>query len=125
MKLLADENIPLASVGQLRDLGHDVISISERSPGMSDEEVLRLAQTEQRVVITFDGDFGELVFRRRQPASAGILYLRFVPQTPSDLTAYISRLIGEGIDLRDRFTTADRRGIRQTVLARNLRGDSE
>ena len=35
MKLLADENIPLASVRNLRGLGHDVISIAERSPGSS------------------------------------------------------------------------------------------
>ena len=84
MKLLADENIPLASVRDLRDFGHDVISIAERSPGMSDEEVLRLAQAEHRVVVTFDRDFGEMGFRRRLPAPAGILYLRFVPQRPSD-----------------------------------------
>ena len=51
MKLLADENIPLASVRGLRDLDHDVISISERSPGISDEDVLRLAQAEHRVLV--------------------------------------------------------------------------
>ena len=119
MKLLADENIPLASVRSLRELGHDVVSISELSPGISDEEVLRLAHAEDRVIITFDRDFGELVFRRRLPAPAGILYLRFFPQRPPEVTAFISRLIGEGIDLRGRFTTADRRRIRQTVLVRD------
>ena len=85
---------------------------------MSDEEVLRLAHAEHRIVVTFDRDFGELVFRQGLPAPAGILYLRFVPEVPSDVTAYVSRLIREGIDLRGRFTTADRRRIRQTALLR-------
>ena len=40
MKLLANENVPLASVRALRDLGHDVASIAEDSPGVSDEEVV-------------------------------------------------------------------------------------
>ena len=119
MKFLADENIPLASVRGLRELGHDVISIAEQSPGISDEEVLHRAHAENRVLVTFDRDFGELVFRRALPAPAGILYLRLVPQTPSEVSTYISHLIGEGVDLRDRFTTADQRGIRQTALARD------
>ena len=33
MKLLANENVPLASVRALRDLGQDVASIAEDSPG--------------------------------------------------------------------------------------------
>ncbi|WP_369406476.1 DUF5615 family PIN-like protein [Candidatus Thiosymbion oneisti] len=35
MRLLANENIPLASVSALREAGHDVGSVSERSPGIS------------------------------------------------------------------------------------------
>ena len=31
MKLLADENIPLVSVRGLGDLGHDIVSIAEKS----------------------------------------------------------------------------------------------
>ena len=60
MKLLADENIPLVSVRGLRDLGHDIVSIAEQSPGISDEEVLRLSRAQGRVIVTFDRDYGEL-----------------------------------------------------------------
>ena len=55
-KLLANENIPLGSVQALRKNGYDVISISERSLGISDENVLQLASTENRVIVTFDRD---------------------------------------------------------------------
>ena len=52
MKLLANENIPLESVRSLRIGGYDVVSISERSPGISDEDVIQIARTENRIVIT-------------------------------------------------------------------------
>ncbi len=84
MKLLVNENVPLASVGHLREAGHDVLSITELSPGIPDTEVMQIAHNEQRIILTFDRDYGELVFRRRLPLPAGVIYLRFVPQTPSE-----------------------------------------
>ena len=123
LKLLANENIPLDSVRSLRDVGHDVLSISERSPGISDEEVVQIARTENRIIVTFDRDYGELIFRRGSPAPAGVWYLRFPPEGPREVAMYVSRLIEEGIDLEGRFTTADRGRIRQTILDRFSRSD--
>ena len=125
MKLLANENIPLDSVRSLRSGGHDVVSISERSPGISDEDVIRIARAENRIIVTFDRDYGELVFRRGSPPPAGILYLRFVPNDPSEVATYVSRLIANGIDLERRFTTADRGRVRQTMLDRLSQGGSD
>ena len=122
MKLLANENIPLESVRSLRVGGHDVVSISERPPGISDESVIQIARTENRIIITFDRDYGELLFRRGLPVPAGILYLRFVPRGPSEVATYVSRLIEDGIDLEGRFTTADRGRVRQTMLDRLSQG---
>ena len=51
----------------LTELGHDVESMLERDPRATDEEVLALALAEQRILITEDKDFGELVFVRRLP----------------------------------------------------------
>ena len=48
----------------LRELGHDVRSASEVAPSATDEALLTLALEEQRVIITLDKDFGELVFLR-------------------------------------------------------------
>ena len=118
MKLLANENIPLLSVRGLRDLGHDIVSVAEQSPGISDEEVLRLSRAHNRVIVTFDRDYGELVFGRRLLTPAGILYLRFVPRNPLEVTEYVSRLLNQAIDLEQRITTADRGGIRQKMFGR-------
>ncbi len=58
--------------------GHDVISALEIDPRATDAELLELARADQRVIITEDKDFGELVFVRRQPHS-GII--RFTSMT--------------------------------------------
>lgn len=122
MRLLADENTPLASIRILENAGHDVARVSERCPGASDEIVVHVARSEKRTIVTFDRDYGELIFRRRLPAPAGIVYLRFVPQSPADAGAYVLRLIDDGIELEGRFTTADRAGCRQTMLDRLAAG---
>jgi predicted nuclease of predicted toxin-antitoxin system len=116
VKLLVNENIPLASVAALRDAGHDVASITEDSPGIPDEVVMQRAHAENRIVVTFDRDYGELMFRRRLPRPAGVLYLRFLPSTPLEPAAYIAQLIADKIELEGRFTTADRYQVRQRPL---------
>ena len=80
---------------------------------MADVEVLRLASAQGRVIVTFDRDYGDLVFGRRLPPPAGVLYLRFVPESPKELAAYVIELKASGVRLEGRFTTASRKGIRQ------------
>lgn len=75
MKLLADECCDVLVVTGLRNDGHDVVYIKETAPGSDDESVLNLAAGEQRVLLTEDKDFGELVIRLKLPAY-GIVLLR-------------------------------------------------
>lgn len=63
MKFLANENSPLASVRALRNIGLDVVSVEEESPGISDEEVLRRARDENRIIVTFDRDYAAWSWR--------------------------------------------------------------
>jgi predicted nuclease of predicted toxin-antitoxin system len=60
MRLLADENFPSAGVEALNAAGADIVSVRSAAPGLSDSEVLAWAVREQRVLLTFDKDFGEL-----------------------------------------------------------------
>ena len=75
MKFLADECCDAGLVASLRDFGHDVTYITEQYAGSSDDEVLLKAYDEQRILLTEDKDFGELVCRLRKP-SAGIVLIR-------------------------------------------------
>ena len=57
MHFLADENLPAITIDALRSAGVDVASVREDAPGSKDDEVLALARTEARVLLTFDKDF--------------------------------------------------------------------
>jgi predicted nuclease of predicted toxin-antitoxin system len=75
MKFLVDENIGKTIVSYLESSGYDVKWIRRVSPGISDIDVIVLALKENRVIITYDLDFGELVFLDDKK-HAGILLLR-------------------------------------------------
>ncbi|MBN1905193.1 MAG: DUF5615 family PIN-like protein [Deltaproteobacteria bacterium] len=75
LKFLADECCDAGLVKALRDDGHDVFFIPEEIPGATDKEILLLAVTNNRILITEDMDFGELVCRLKKPAY-GIILLR-------------------------------------------------
>lgn len=75
MKFLADENIDYQIVAHLRQEGHSVLYVAELNPGISDTEVLGLANKENAILITSDSDFGELVFRQKRLTS-GVIYIR-------------------------------------------------
>ena len=115
MKFLANENIPAASVAMLRAVGYDIQHVSELSPGDSDAAVLEQARKQGRVVVTFDRDYGELVFRLRHPCPAGVVYFRFDPLWPTEpgeiLKTVISSVTQEG-----RFTVIERDRLRQRPL---------
>ena len=63
MRLCANENVPGECVAVLRQRGHEVLWIREVARGSGDEAVLARAQADARLLITFDKDFGELVFK--------------------------------------------------------------
>lgn len=93
MQLLANENIPLSSVQVLRAAGHDVLSITEHQPGMTDTEVMSMAHTQQRSIVTFDRDYGELIFVNRMPTPPAVFYLRVPPSSPQAAALTILALL--------------------------------
>ncbi len=114
MRLLANENFPAASVQLLRQSGHDVLYAIEEFPSLDDEVILRRAHDEQRILITFDRDYGELVFKRRLPAPAGVFFLRFDPETPLEPGEILLKLVQlSGVEWLGRFTVLTRDQIRQ------------
>jgi len=68
-------NVGQAVVERLRRIGYDVVAVRELDPRMDDSDILALAVQEQRIIVTMDTDFGELVYRSEQP-HRGILLLR-------------------------------------------------
>jgi predicted nuclease of predicted toxin-antitoxin system len=122
VRLLADQNFPLASVLILRAEGHDVLAASETMARARDREILARAGTEQRLLVTFDRDFGALAFRQGLSAPAGIVPLRFVPVAPEEPAAVLADLLSDSrLTLPGNFTVIDRERVRQ----RSLPGEGE
>ena len=74
----------------LARLGHDVVSALEYDPRASDDALLALATSEERVLITEDKDFGELVFVRRLPHPC---IIRFVEMTVAEKVSAMENLL--------------------------------
>jgi len=83
-RLFADENFPMPLVESLRRLGHDVATMQERgraSERFPDSQVLELATSEGRAVLTFDRrDF--LRLHRQGIEHAGIIVCKLDTDIP-------------------------------------------
>ena len=75
MNFVVDEGVDRPIIVALRNEGHHVLSIGEKLPGKTDEDILRLANEVQAILVTTDKDFGELVYRLKKIHN-GILLLR-------------------------------------------------
>lgn len=75
MRFLIDANIRLSVSVFLKAEGHDVRVLAGTSDhDLSDKEVLSLAVSEKRVILTNDKDFGTLIFFQRRKHSGVVLF---------------------------------------------------
>ena len=75
IKFLADVNVEKEIVDYLSENKYDVKWIPDYNCEMLDEDLLKLATTEKRILITNDKDFGELTVLQKR-LSTGIILLR-------------------------------------------------
>lgn len=112
----------MATVTALRAAGFDVHAIAEASPGIADREVLQLAREQQRWLVTFDRDYGDLIFRALEPPPPGVVYLRMVPADPGEPARAIEdalrRFGGEGVFL----VVGRNANVRERVFPGHVRG---
>ena len=75
MRFIVDESAGAAVAAYLRAAGHDVLAVADDMPQADDQDILARASAEQRVLVTNDKDFGEMMYRLHQ-SHVGILLLR-------------------------------------------------
>lgn len=97
MRFLADESCDFAIVRALRAAGHDVTAVAEVALGAADNVVLAIAQREQRVLLTEDKDFGQLVYAAGNAAS-GVIFIRYPASARSLLPQIVVDLVGREQD---------------------------
>jgi predicted nuclease of predicted toxin-antitoxin system len=117
MRILANENFPADAVVALRRAGHDVAWIRTDAPGSSDTEVLRRAQVEDRVLITFDKDFGELAFRSGLPATSGVVLFRISAPSSDHVARVALSVLDSRADWAGHFSVVEDRRVRMTRLS--------
>lgn len=114
MKLLVDENVSRTIVEVLKNCGYDLLWIREYCRGMADEEIVRLSMSEDRVILTFDKDFGELIYRvRMQPP--GVILAR-ISNNQICTKSLLNLLKKHGDKLRGYFTVLREHRIRRRRL---------
>jgi predicted nuclease of predicted toxin-antitoxin system len=116
MNFLADENFPRDAVEALRAEGHDVLWIRTEYPGITDPEVLSIAQAENRILLTFDKDFGELAFVTLLPASCGIVLFRLQAASANILAQKVIDTISLRTDWVGHFSVVENNKIRMRQL---------
>jgi predicted nuclease of predicted toxin-antitoxin system len=116
MRLCANENLPEDCVLRLRQDGHDVLWIREAAPGISDDIVLARAATEDRLLITFDKDFGELVFRRGAKASQGVVLFRIAQPSAAAVAERVSAVLASRDDWSGHFCVVENFAVRMRRL---------
>jgi len=97
VRILANENVPASAIALLRTRGHDVRWVRTDLPGAPDDQVLRMAASQDRLLVTFDKDFSELVVRSGLPASCGVVLFRLRPASP----AHVAQQIVTALESRD------------------------
>ena len=112
-KLLADENIPAGAMDALRAAGWDKLSIRETTPGIADTEVLRLAVDQSRLLVTFDRDYGELIFRRAFEPPVGIIYFRALPASPHEVSDAVLSLLEDPESISGTIVVVSHQGVRR------------
>lgn len=116
MHLCLNENMAAATVTRLRTEGDDVLWIRESSPGISDKEVLEVARSEGRLLVTFDKDFGELVFRLGAAAACGVVLFRISLPSPQEVAERIMAVLHSRDDWRGNFAVVTDDLIRLRAL---------
>lgn len=100
----------------MRESGHDVIYAAEESPRADDVDLLARAMREDRVLITFDTDFGDLVYLVGAPAFCGVVLFRISRVPAAERTGFIANVLIDRTDWPGHFSVIDERNIRRRVL---------
>jgi predicted nuclease of predicted toxin-antitoxin system len=80
MKFLLDANVAGSVSKHLRGSGHDIAEVINKDPRMPDIAILAWALKENRIIVTTDKDFEEIIWQQGQK-HCGVLRLENLPRS--------------------------------------------
>jgi predicted nuclease of predicted toxin-antitoxin system len=116
MRFLANENIPGTAVSALAAAGHDIVWVRNVAPGTSDSDVLAWATRQERVLLTFDKDFGELARASDLPVTCGVVLFRTPMAPPNVVGERMAALIAARNDWAGHFSVIEPGRVRMRAL---------
>ena len=118
MKFLANENFPFPSINLLRQSGYEIISISEKLPGISDFEVIEKAKAEGLIILTFDKDYGEIIFKHGHESPPSVVFFRFKGDSPEIAGKLLTDLLeNKKLDVANKFSVIEKENVRQRAYS--------
>ena len=94
-KFLVDENISPLTVEFLRNLGFDVTDLVELdNKGITNGELVKLANSKNRIIITLDLDFGEIYYFSSNK-KFGVIVIRLKTPTIENINTVIGKFFEE------------------------------
>ncbi|MFZ5820306.1 MAG: DUF5615 family PIN-like protein [Chloroflexota bacterium] len=118
MKFLADMGISPRVVEELRQMGHDAVHLVEQGWNrMVDGDILQKARQEDRIVLTHDLDFGELLAASGGTLPSVILF-RLKDMRPANVSKHLFGVIHQQSDALDQgaVISVTERRIRIRIL---------
>jgi len=92
MRFIVDECTGPAVARWLQSQHHDVFSVYEQARGLDDEDILQRAIVDNRILITNDKDFGEMIFREEK-AHKGVVLLRLDSERAANKIRVLEQLL--------------------------------
>jgi predicted nuclease of predicted toxin-antitoxin system len=116
VKLLADENVHSGVIAKLRAAGFEVEAIAETAPGTPDHLILARSDIGVLSLITYDRDFGDLIFNKNRPTPAVLIYSRLGRAEPVFVAERISEVL-KGSPMTGHCYVISKDGVRTKPFA--------
>jgi predicted nuclease of predicted toxin-antitoxin system len=89
LKLLLDMCVPVGIVSDLAAAGHDVVHVRDLDPRATDDWIVEWARRHDRVAVTIDLDFGDIMSHVKE-ASPSVVLMRLRHPTPANVVDRLS-----------------------------------
>jgi predicted nuclease of predicted toxin-antitoxin system len=118
LKFLVDVGVGKKVEEYLLEKNYDTRAVRSLDKRMPDQEIIRLAAFEKRIVITMDKDFGELGYHSGMD-HCGVLLLRIEDATGSEKQQVIANILAKYADnMKNNFCVYQNKKFRFRRLSR-------
>ncbi|MCX8476482.1 MAG: DUF5615 family PIN-like protein [Sphingomonas sp.] len=119
MRFLLDENVPFDLFDALCERRHEVEHVARIAARADDIDILARAVADCAILLTFDSDFGRLIFYEQRAAPPGVVYLQSHSTGVAQTVAMFLRILDEGdLDISNQFIVIDQHGALRVLPLR-------